>query len=79
MSAAEIGRWTGSHDDGTGQDIAAREVPLPPERWPYGPPDAHQSCCLLYEGGRYCDCAASAADDLEWGIPSRGYAANAVK
>jgi hypothetical protein len=46
---------------------------VPPERWPYGPPDAHETGCNLFphpgnEGGLFCDCAASAADDVENGI-----------
>jgi len=35
------------------------EGPIPPERWPYGPPEAHQRCCMLFLGGTYCDCEAS--------------------
>lgn len=41
--------------------------PIPPDRWPYGPPWRHQRCCELHSGGVTCDCAASAADDEEWG------------
>lgn len=33
---------------------------ISPEEWPYGPPSAHQKCCVLFEGGAYCDCEASA-------------------
>jgi hypothetical protein len=37
--------------------------------WPYGPPHFHQSCCVLFEGKDYCDCAASSSheDDLDYG------------
>lgn len=46
---------------------------VPGDRWPYGPPSAHESCCNLFPhrgspGGLFCDCAASAADDVEHGI-----------
>lgn len=46
---------------------------LPGERWPYGPPSAHEGCCNLFPhrgspGGLFCDCAASAADDIESGV-----------
>lgn len=42
---------------------------LPPERWPYGPPDHHEACCLLHSGARECDCAASSEhqDDTDFG------------
>ena len=46
------------------------EAPIPPEEWPYGQPNAHQKCCMLFEGGAYCDCEASEAsngDDREPG------------
>lgn len=44
--------------------------PVPPERWPYGPPAWHQACCLLFEGATFCDCRASDAEDLEYGVGS---------
>lgn len=40
--------------------------------WPYGTPEQHEPCCLLFEGAAYCDCKASAADDLDWGEVSHG-------
>jgi hypothetical protein len=48
---------------------------VPGERWPYGPPSAHESGCNLFPhrgslGGLFCDCAASAADDVEHGVAS---------
>lgn len=55
-------RWTGPLDgdlEGDGQTLKA---PVPPERWPYGEPEAHEDCCLLQFGGLYCDCEASAAE-----------------
>lgn len=43
--------------------------PVPPARWPFGPPEWHETCCVLREGGLYCDCKASAAsdEDLDYG------------
>lgn len=41
--------------------------PLPPECWPYGPPSFHESVCIMHTGGRFCDCKASEADDVDWG------------
>lgn len=38
-------------------------LPIPPALWPYGPPSAHESCCTLFSGGRFCDCAASDESD----------------
>ena len=43
------------------------DMPIPPERWPYGPPDFHEGACGLHAGGRFCDCKASDASDTEWG------------
>lgn len=40
----------------------------PPAAWPYGPPDHHESCCVLFAGRDYCDCKASDASDEEFGI-----------
>lgn len=57
-------RWTGPAEweiDSRYHWIAP--LPIPPERWPYGPPSAHEACCLLHHGGRFCDCAASDASD----------------
>lgn len=56
-------RWTGplpADLDGSGVHLLH---PVPAERWPYGPPDAHQDCCLLHTGGLFCDCWASTEDD----------------
>ena len=47
--------WTGSQLD------SYQKGPIPPNKWPYGPPSAHQDCCLLFSGATYCDCDASAA------------------
>lgn len=61
--------WTGPRPNEigpTGQLL----FPVPPERWPYGPPDFHQKSCTLFDHGGeglFCDCAASDASDVEWG------------
>lgn len=57
------GGWTGPRDedlDAAGHIIAP---PLPAERWPYCWPSEHQACCVLHEGGRFCDCLASDESD----------------
>lgn len=64
--------WTGPHD----HEVAPSGMlygRVPDERWPYGPPSAHQKYCNLFPrrgspGGLFCDCAASAADDVEYGV-----------
>ncbi|OHD25684.1 MAG: hypothetical protein A2Y38_00375 [Spirochaetes bacterium GWB1_59_5] len=48
-----------------GATVRAEVRPLPPERWPYGLPEAHEDICDLFTWGRFCDCAASAADEDE--------------
>lgn len=66
--------WTGFDWDWTGPDeadlkadgVSLKSV-VPPERWPFGPPNFHQGACWLHAGGLFCDCLASAADDEEWG------------
>jgi hypothetical protein len=52
--------WTGP-DEGELNDALewVGQLPIPPHKWPYGPPDVHDSCCTLAEGGRFCDCEAS--------------------
>lgn len=40
---------------------------IEPQDWPCGVPEQHEECCLLHEGGEFCDCKASAADDVDWG------------
>ena len=61
-------QWTGpnANDLMPSGDKLCR--PVPPERWPCGPPTAHEPCCRLHAQGLYCDCRASDASDLEWGI-----------
>lgn len=66
--------WTGPREDDLKADGVSLRGPVPPERWPYGPPAAHESCCLLHrmgdasrQGGLYCDCAASDASELDHG------------
>ncbi len=46
---------------------------VPGDRWPYGPPPAHEPACNLFPhrgspGGLFCDCAASAADAMDQGV-----------
>jgi hypothetical protein len=31
--------------------------------WPYGPPEAHEDTCRLFDGHAGCDCNASVAED----------------
>ncbi len=55
-------RWTGPVDGDYANAMQTElKAPVPPERWPYGPPDAHEDCCLLHCAGLYCDCLASDA------------------
>jgi hypothetical protein len=60
--------WTGPRDDdllADGLTVRPSKVPLPPERWPYGPPSFHEACCSLFgvpalnRCGFFCDCKAS--------------------
>lgn len=40
--------------------------PVPMDRWPYGPPAAHEPHCHLFDNGLYCDCVASdTSDDVQ--------------
>ena len=54
--------WTGPLD-GEIDAMGTLREPLPPERWPYGPPEDHDACCGLHDGGLFCDCGASSEDD----------------
>jgi len=54
-------RWTGPREDEV-DCMGTLRAPVPPERWPYGPPRDHDDCCGLHDGGLFCDCGASAAD-----------------
>ena len=58
-------RWTGPRETDLAADGVTLLRPVPPERWPFGEPDAHQDCCSLHAGRLYCDCEASdeGADD----------------
>lgn len=65
-------RWTGPREGETAPSgmLYGR---VPGERWPYGPPSAHEPGCNLFPyrgspGGLFCDCAASAEDDTEFGV-----------
>ena len=56
-------RWTGPLPGDTEADGVTLKQWVPPNRWPYGPPEDHQECCNLHEGGLYCDCDLSAEED----------------
>lgn len=64
---AAMSTWTGPLDRELTPHRDKLLAPVPPERWPYGPPEVHQPACILHGGGLYCDCAASDASDVEWG------------
>lgn len=71
MNVPGYGVWTGPQpEDWDGPGRVRLRAPVPGNRWPYGPPPYHQSCCGLHAGGLFCDCLASAADDEEWGMGS---------
>ena len=53
-------RWIGPRE-GEIDAIGRLRAPVPPERWPYGPPEAHEDDCHLQRGGLWCDCGASDA------------------
>lgn len=56
--------WTGPNEDEVNA-LGELKAPVPPERWPYGPPVAHQDCCVLFSDGLFCDCTASEYDPDE--------------
>lgn len=58
--------WTGPEEGDREPDGVTLKRPVPGERWPYGPPEAHEDCCGLHAGGLFCDCQASAADEDDW-------------
>ena len=64
-------QWTGPDASDLAADGETLTCRVPYERWPYGPPSAHETCCNLFRqggsGGLYCDCCASDASDEEWG------------
>lgn len=55
-------RWTGPLTADLRADGSTLVAAVPPERWPYGPPEAHDPLCYLSQGGLYCDCAADEGD-----------------
>jgi len=59
--------WTGPHESDLKPGGSELRQPVPPERWPYGPPDYHETCCRLHKQGLFCDCKASDASDTEYG------------
>ena len=56
-------RWTGPLPSDLKDDGTTLRCQVPPERWPFCLPSDHDPCCLLHEGGLYCDCTASAEDE----------------
>lgn len=54
-----MSRWTGPDDGDVQADGQTLKVPVPGDRWPYGPPEAHEDACGLHNEGLFCDCAAS--------------------
>jgi hypothetical protein len=62
-------RWTGPRPSDLEPNGVTLRWSVPSERWPYGPPSAHENCCSLRPPtfGKFCDCKASAADDDEHG------------
>jgi hypothetical protein len=66
--------WHGPNESDLKTDGVSLVGPVPDERWPYGPPSYHETCCRLHRmrdqsrtGGLYCDCKASEASDTEFG------------
>lgn len=59
--------WTGPLESDLAADGTTLLTAVPPERWPFGPPDFHEEVCGLRTGGLFCDCKASDASDEEWG------------
>lgn len=63
--------WTGPRPtDWNDEFRLALRAPVPPERWPYGPPDHHELFCALRRLGLWCDCLASESGDVEYGVAS---------
>lgn len=64
--------WIGPLPADLSTDGVTLRCSVPAERWPFGPPSYHETCCNLHPragrpGGLYCDCKASAEDDAEFG------------
>lgn len=59
--------WTGPRDEDLDASGIKLRHPVPPERWPYGKPEHHETCCKLHTGGLFCDCKASDNSDDEYG------------
>lgn len=59
-------KWVGPLESEI-DDLGRLRVPVPPERWSYGPPLAHEAACSLHRRVLWCDCAASAASDYGYG------------
>lgn len=61
-------RWTGPREHEIDALGRLRDQ-VPPDRWPYGPPEAHEDGCYLHRGGLWCDCAASDASSEDGELP----------
>lgn len=61
-------RWTGPLPEDLMPDGSTLRHLVPPERWPFGPPEDHESACALADVGFFCDCKASAEDDEDFGV-----------
>lgn len=65
--------WTGPRAVDLAPDGVTLRWSVPGERWPYGPPSAHENICNLRPqngrpGGLFCDCKASDASDITHGV-----------
>jgi len=63
VTCVPVRRWTGPREHEV-DNLGRLRAVVPPERWPYGPPEAHEDSCLLHARGLWCDCKASEAADL---------------
>lgn len=64
--------WTGPTEDDLHLDGVTLVRRVPWERWPFGAPNAHESCCNMFNewrlsGGLYCDCCSSDESGEEFG------------
>lgn len=66
MEVSTTKRWTGPRE-GEIDGLGRLRAPVPPDRWPYGPPEVHEDCCYLHRDGLFCDCGASdASSEVGW-------------
>jgi hypothetical protein len=60
-------RWQGPAPEDLADDGVTLKRPVPEWRWPFGSRPYHQDNCGLRSRGLFCDCAASDAEDKDWG------------